>query len=85
MHTDQQLKELLAEFSAHPTRVVLYEPAFADHIHAAWPNTPQSALARDAMADYIMREYRGCITLSSQILFMVRRDLACPDGGMPSS
>jgi len=85
MHTDQQLQEMLTEFSAHPTRVVLYEPAFAEHIHEAWPNTPASAFARDAMADYIMREYRGCITLSSQILFMVRRDLACPDGEGPSS
>jgi len=85
MHTDRQLHEMLAEFSAHPTRVVLYEPAFADHMHEAWPNTPPSAFARDAMADYIMREYRGCITLSSQILFMVRGDLACPDGERPSS
>src|SRR5713226_5365185 len=85
MHTDQQLREMLADFSAHPTRVVLYEPGFADHMHEAWPNTPPSAFARDAMTDYIMREYRGCITLSSQILFMVRRDLACPDGEGPSS
>ena len=85
MHTDQQLQEMLAEFSAHPTRVVLYEPAFAGHIHEAWPNTPPGAFARDAMADYIMSEYRGCMTLSSQILFMVRRDLACPDGERPAS
>jgi 4-amino-4-deoxy-L-arabinose transferase-like glycosyltransferase len=85
MHTDQQLQEMLADFSAHPTRVVLYEPAFASHIHEAWPNTPPGAFAHDAMADYIMREYRGCITLSSQILLMVRRDLVCPDGERPSS
>jgi len=85
MHTDQQLREMLADFSAHPTRVVLYEPGFAEHIHEAWPNTPTSAFAHDAMADYIMREYRGCITLSSQILFMVRRDLTCPEGERPSS
>jgi len=85
MHTDRQLQEMLSHFSAHPTRVVLYEPAFAGHIHEAWPNTPPGAFARDAMVDYIMREYRGCITLSSQILFMVRRDLECPNGERPSS
>jgi hypothetical protein len=82
MHTDQQLQEMLAEFSAHPTRVVLYEPTFVDHIHDAWPNTPASAFAHDAMADYIMREYRKCITLNSatdwHFLFMVRKDLTCP-------
>jgi len=89
MHTDRQLQEMLAEFSAHPTRVVLYQPAFADHMHGAWPNTSPSAFARDAMADYIMREYRGCTTLTSttdwHFLFMVHRDLACPNGEMPSS
>ena len=85
MHTVQQLQEMLADFSAHPTRVVLYEPAFASHIHEAWPNTPPSAFAHDAMADYIMREYRECITLSSQFLLMVHRDVTCPDGERPSS
>jgi len=85
MHTGQQLQDMLADFSAHPTRVVLYEPAFASHIHEAWPNTPPDAFAHDAMSDYIMREYRGCMNLSSQIRFMVRRDLECPDGERPSS
>jgi 4-amino-4-deoxy-L-arabinose transferase-like glycosyltransferase len=85
MHTDQQLQEMLADFSAHPTPVVLYEPAFANHIHEAWPNTPPGAFAHDAMADYILREYRGCITLSSQILLMARSDLGCPNGERPSS
>ena len=89
MHTDRQLQEMLAEFSAHPTRAVLYQPAFADHMHEAWPNTPPSAFARDAMADTIMREYRECITLTSptnwRFLFMVRRDLTCPNGARPSS
>jgi hypothetical protein len=83
MHTDQQVQEMLAEFSAHPTRIVLYEPAFHDHIRDSWPNTPASALVRDPMADYIMREYRGCVTLDSatswHFLFMVRKDLTCPD------
>jgi 4-amino-4-deoxy-L-arabinose transferase-like glycosyltransferase len=84
MHTEQQLQEMLAEFSAHPTRVVLYEPGFADHMLEAWPNTPASAFSRDALAEYIMREYRGCTSLGPQILFMVRKDLSCPNGERPS-
>jgi Dolichyl-phosphate-mannose-protein mannosyltransferase len=87
MHTDQQLHEMLAEFSAHPTRIVLFEPAFADHIPEAWPNTPVSALVRDPMADYIVREYRVCAMLDSatnwHFLFMVRKDLACPTAEKP--
>ena len=88
MHTDQQLQEMLAEFSAHPTRIVLYEPGFADHIPEGWPNTPAAALVSDPMADYIVREYRGCVMLDSatnwHFLFMVRKDLACPTAEKPS-
>ncbi len=89
MHTKQQMNEILSGFSVHPTRVVLYEPSFADHIHDSWPNTPASALIRDPMADYIVREYRICTTLSSpdnwHFLFMVRRGLPCPHEERPSS
>jgi 4-amino-4-deoxy-L-arabinose transferase-like glycosyltransferase len=84
MHTEQQLQEMLAEFSAHPTRVVLYEPTFIDHLREAWPNTPPSAFVRDAMAEYILRQYRSCATLSPEILFMMRNDLKCPDAQRPS-
>jgi 4-amino-4-deoxy-L-arabinose transferase-like glycosyltransferase len=84
MHTEQQQQEMLTEFSAHPTRVVLYEPTFIDHLRGAWPNTPPSAFARDAMAEYILRQYRSCATLSPEILFMMRNDLKCPDAQRPS-
>jgi 4-amino-4-deoxy-L-arabinose transferase-like glycosyltransferase len=84
MHTAQQLQEMLAEFSAHPTRAVLYEPTFTDHLREAWPNTPQSAFARDALADYIVREYHTCATFGSEMMFMMRNDLTCPDGKRPS-
>ncbi|MGE5054679.1 MAG: ArnT family glycosyltransferase [Acidobacteriota bacterium] len=83
MHTFQQLDEMVADFSARPTRFVLYEPDFADHIRKAWPNTPAGALVRDSMADYIRREYRACLTLNSStdwhFVFMVRKDLSCPN------
>jgi hypothetical protein len=81
MHTQEQLQEMLAEFSAHPTPVVLYEPEFNKHLLDAWPNTPPGALVRDALADFIQREYRVCASLGSpsqlQFLLMVRRDLIC--------
>jgi hypothetical protein len=83
MHTFQQLDEMVADFSANPTRFVLYEPDFAEHIHEAWPNTPAGALARDPMADYIRSEYRACTIFNSStdwhFLFMARKNLACPD------
>jgi hypothetical protein len=84
MHTFQQLDEMVAELSAHPTRFVVYDPDFVNQIHDIWPNTPAGALARDVMADYIRREYRACTsfnspTANSHIVFMARKDLACPN------
>lgn len=83
MHTFEQLDEMVRDFSADPTRLVLYEPGFAEHIHEAWPNTPASALARDPMADYILREYHSCGTVTTSgewhFEFMVRKDLSCPE------
>ena len=89
MHTDEQLHKMIEQFVAHPTRVVLYQPGFPDRIHKAWPNTPQAAWAHDPMAEYIVREYRECTTLTSPsnwtFLFMVRRDHACPNDEKPLS
>lgn len=89
MHTFAQLEEMVKAFSADPTRLVLYEPGFAEHIHEAWPNTPASALARDPMADYIMREYHSCgiVTTAGQwhFEFMLRNDLSCPNVERSSS
>jgi hypothetical protein len=82
MHTYEQMQLMMAEFSAHPTQFVVYEPAFLDHIHDSWPNTPAEALARDPLGSYIAHNYRPCVTLTSatnwHFLFMARRDLACP-------
>jgi hypothetical protein len=79
MHTSQQLEEMLADFSAHPTRALLYEPDFSKHILEAWPNTPPDALIHDPLAEYILREYHPCATLASGIVFMMRNDLTCAD------
>ncbi|HET9406618.1 MAG TPA: glycosyltransferase family 39 protein [Candidatus Sulfotelmatobacter sp.] len=81
MNTREQAQEMLQQLSAHPVRTVLYEPSFADQM-AAWPNTPAAALARDPVADYLVREYHSCAILSSpenwRFMFMVRRGVACP-------
>jgi 4-amino-4-deoxy-L-arabinose transferase-like glycosyltransferase len=87
MHTEQQLQEMLTEFSAHPTRVVLYEPAFTKHLIEAWPNTPPSAFAGDALVDYIKLQYHHCAALSTEMEFLIRNDLVCPNekGATPNS
>lgn len=81
MNTDGQAREMLKELTAHPVRVVIFEPTFFDHI-GSWPNTPLSALASDPVGDYIVREYHSCKALGSadnwHFLFMVRKDTACP-------
>jgi hypothetical protein len=82
MHTYEQMQLMTDEFSAHPSQFVVYEPAFPDHIHDSWPNTPAEALARDPLGSYIAHNYRPCVALTSatswHFLFMARRDLACP-------
>lgn len=86
MHTRKQQQEILTELSAHPVRVVVYDPYFADHALVPWPNTPISELLNDPVGDYIMREYRLCAGLPSappsafvrKVWFMVRKDSVCP-------
>jgi len=86
MHTQQQLQEMLKDFSAHPTRAVLYEPTFTEHLLEAWPNTPPNAVASDVVAAYLQGKYHVCRMLNSEIEFMIRNDLVCPDekGQFPS-
>lgn len=84
MHTQQQLQEMLTDFSEHPTRVVLYEPTFSEHLLEAWPNTPSYAIASDVVAAYLRGKYHVCGMLDSEIEFMMRNDLPCPDEKMQS-
>jgi 4-amino-4-deoxy-L-arabinose transferase-like glycosyltransferase len=82
MHTREQSLDLLSQLQAHPVRVVLYEPGFAEHIRESWPNTQARDLASDPVADYIVQKYRSCALVESaanfHFLFMVRKDLVCP-------
>jgi dolichyl-phosphate-mannose-protein mannosyltransferase len=82
MHTREQAMDMLSQLKAHPVRVVLYEPSFAEHIRDSWPNTPARDVASDPVADYIAHEYRRCASADTPanfyFLFMVRKDLACP-------
>jgi hypothetical protein len=82
MHTQEQARELLTQLEARPVRLVLYESGFGEHIRTSWPNTQASDLARDPVADYIVREYKPCDSLSSaadfRFLLMVPRTTSCP-------
>ena len=82
MHTQEQAQDLLTQLEEHPVRLVLYEPGFGEHIRTSWPNTKASDLARDVVADYIVRKYKPCASLSSaadfRFLLMVPRATSCP-------
>ena len=82
MHTGKQVQEMIDELSRNPVRIVLYDPAFAEHARASWPNTPASALMNEPIAAYILREYRSCRSLRTAIDWefqvMTRRDQPCP-------
>jgi 4-amino-4-deoxy-L-arabinose transferase-like glycosyltransferase len=82
MHTAQQADEILSQLSSKRVRVILFEPGFVEKIPRSWPGTPLTAITHDAVADYILREYRSCKALQSpsewRFLFMVRNDFPCP-------
>jgi len=82
MHTRVQDEEAIREIEASRTTVVLFEPSFYDKIPTSWPNTPMSAMAADPVADYIVKNYHACASLTSgaesRFSFMVRDGIACP-------
>lgn len=82
MHTREQMAEVERDLASSRTTVVLYDYSFAEQIPAAWPNTPIEFIARDPIADFILRQYRPCQMLNSatgwRFLFMVRKDPKCP-------
>ncbi len=82
MHTGEQEEEVIRDLAADGTRVVLFEPGFAQTIPNSWPNTPIQFIANDPVADYILQHYRSCRVMNSagetRLLFMVRKDLTCP-------
>jgi 4-amino-4-deoxy-L-arabinose transferase-like glycosyltransferase len=85
MHTPQQEQEAIHQVSADRTAVIVFQPSFNDSIAASWPKTSLASLASDPVADYILSHYHPCRVLASafkwdwRFVFMVRKDLACPD------
>jgi 4-amino-4-deoxy-L-arabinose transferase-like glycosyltransferase len=82
MNTREQAREIVSALDSKRVRVVLYEASFAKKIPTSWPGTPVSAVANDAVANYIVREYQTCAELRSpsdwRFHFMVRKDSRCP-------
>jgi len=82
MNTSEQAQEIIHSLQADGVRTVLFESAFAEKIPISWPGTPLSAIVKDPVADYIVRNFRVCRSLRSaagwDFLYMSRKDLQCP-------
>jgi len=82
MNSSEQAQEMIAQLQSNRVNPVLFEISFPEKIPHSWPCTPLAAIASDPVADYILRNYRGCRTLQSpagwRFLLMVRKDLRCP-------
>jgi len=81
MNTDAQADEIVNALRSRELHAVLFEPAFAEKIGEAWPETPISAIVKDRVADYIVRSFQICKVLRSpdggQFEYMVRKGTAC--------
>jgi hypothetical protein len=82
LHTPEQFQEASQQLAAARISFVMFDPSFAgDKIPEAWPVTPEAALAKDPVRDFIFLHYRPCRALPSppwRFVFMVRKDLNCP-------
>ncbi|HKV04589.1 MAG TPA: glycosyltransferase family 39 protein [Candidatus Acidoferrales bacterium] len=82
MHTAKQNLEMVHDIDAHCPAAILFEPAFYEKISTSWPNTSPGLWANDPVAEYILRNYQWCATLTSgansRFLFMVPAGAACP-------
>lgn len=82
MNTPDQAQEIVHSLQSRGVRAVLFESSFAEKIPNAWPGTPLSAVVRDPVTDYIVRNYKVCRSLRStagwNFLYMSRKDLRCP-------
>jgi hypothetical protein len=60
---------------------VLFEPWFGNKFSNSWPGTPLRAIAKDPVADYIVRNYRVCRLLKSptdwRFEYMVEKAESC--------
>jgi 4-amino-4-deoxy-L-arabinose transferase-like glycosyltransferase len=82
MNTPEQGQEIVISLASQRSRAVLFEPWFAEKIPNSWPETHLGAIARDSIADYIVRNYQVCKMLNSpegwRFHYMVRKGQACP-------
>jgi len=82
MNTPEQAQEIIHSLQSDGVRTVLFESSFAEKIPNSWPDTPLSAIVKDPVADYIVRNFRVCSSLRSaagwNFLYMSRKDLQCP-------
>lgn len=80
MNTPKQAEEVIASLGSRKPPV-LFEPWFAEKFANSWPGTPVSAIAKDPVADYILRNYRLCAMLTSpegwRFHYMVPREVSC--------
>jgi 4-amino-4-deoxy-L-arabinose transferase-like glycosyltransferase len=87
MHTDKQMKQAMEDLVADQTKVVVYAPSFNNEtLPRAWPATPLGVLASDPLPGFIFSRYRPCRPLDAhywKFIYMVRRDLKCPEDSPP--
>jgi 4-amino-4-deoxy-L-arabinose transferase-like glycosyltransferase len=85
LNTRAQLHEMLNIVASSRPRAVLFDPSFYEGIVVSFPEMPLRVLAApDAVAEFLLREYRPCAVLQAntgRFVFMVRKDLSCPDAG----
>jgi hypothetical protein len=65
MNTKEQAQQIVASLQSNHVRAVLFEPWFSNKFSNSWPGTPLVAIAKDPVADYIVRNYHVCRLLNS--------------------
>jgi hypothetical protein len=65
MNTKEQAQQIVASLQSSHVRAVLFEPWFSNKFSNSWPRTPLVAIAKDPVADYIVRNYHVCRLLTS--------------------
>ncbi|MBV9183364.1 MAG: glycosyltransferase family 39 protein [Acidobacteria bacterium] len=65
MNASDQAEEIIAALKSRNQQAVLFEPWFTEKIPNSWPATPLTEIAKDPIADFIVRNYRVCQMLVS--------------------
>jgi hypothetical protein len=84
LHSPGESRYALNIITKRRPHVVTFEPSFYEGTVASFPQTPIRVLvSHDLISEFILKEYRPCATLITSdfrhLVFMVRKDLACPD------